>query len=141
MGQKSLYLEKKLLDLVLGATAYTAPVTLYLALYTVIPDGTASSGTEVTGTGYARLAITNNSTNFTNATGSASPASKTTGTTFTMATAGADWSSAANVVAWGLLDASSAGNLLWYGSVATPAPVLSGNTPVFASGGLVITEA
>ena len=32
------YLEDKVLDHVFGGTAYTAPSTLYVALYTVAPD-------------------------------------------------------------------------------------------------------
>ena len=53
------YLEDKVLDHVFGGTAYTAPATLYVALYTVAPDDTGG-GTEVTttGTAYARQTAT-----------------------------------------------------------------------------------
>ena len=47
------YLEDKVLDHVFGGTAYTAPATLYVALYTVAPDDTGG-GTEVTGGSYVR---------------------------------------------------------------------------------------
>ena len=45
------YLEDKVLDHVFGGTAYTAPSTLYVALYTVAPTDTGG-GTEVSGGGY-----------------------------------------------------------------------------------------
>ncbi len=41
------YLEDKVLDHVFGGNAYTAPATLYVALYTVAPTDTGG-GTEVT---------------------------------------------------------------------------------------------
>ena len=47
------YLEDKVLDHVFGGTAYTAPTTLYVALYTVAPTDTGG-GTEVSGGAYAR---------------------------------------------------------------------------------------
>ena len=42
------YLEDKVLDHGFGGTAYTAPTTLYVALYTVAPTDTGG-GTEVSG--------------------------------------------------------------------------------------------
>jgi hypothetical protein len=42
------YLEDKVLDHVFGGNAYTAPSTLYVALYTVAPSDTGG-GTEVSG--------------------------------------------------------------------------------------------
>ena len=42
------YLEDKVLDHVFGGNAYTAPTTLYVALYTVAPSDTGG-GTEVSG--------------------------------------------------------------------------------------------
>ena len=47
------YLEDKVLDHVFGGNAYTAPSTLYVALYTVAPTDTGG-GTEVSGGSYAR---------------------------------------------------------------------------------------
>ena len=53
MAAFSDYLENKVLGHVFGGTAYTAPSTLYVALYTVAPSDTGG-GTEVSGGGYAR---------------------------------------------------------------------------------------
>ena len=47
------FLETKVLDHVFGGTAYTAPTTLYVALYTAAPTD-SGGGTEVSGGAYAR---------------------------------------------------------------------------------------
>ena len=47
------YLENKVLLHVFGATAYTAPATLYVGLFTSNP-GETGGGTEVSGGSYAR---------------------------------------------------------------------------------------
>lgn len=62
-GSLSRYLKAALLEEAFGAAAFTAPATLYLALYTVAPTDNGG-GTEVTGGSYARKAVTNNTTNF-----------------------------------------------------------------------------
>ena len=47
MAGKSDYLENKVLDHILGNTAYTAPATLYFALFTSAPsDAGGGGGTE-----------------------------------------------------------------------------------------------
>ena len=138
MGSKSDYLEKALLDGVLGGSAFSLPATVYLALFTTDPTDVAASGTEATGTGYQRLAITNNATNWPAASGTT--ATKSNGTVLTMATAGGDWSSGSNMAYWALFDASSGGNKLYYGAITTPKPVLNGDTPSFAIGAISITE-
>lgn len=104
MGSFSDYLELELLDHVFGAAAYTAPATLYAAAYTSTPSD-SGGGTEVSGTNYSRVAITNNATNFPAASGGA----KSNGTAITFPTAGGSWGT---VTAIGLLDASSGGNLI-----------------------------
>ena len=135
-GRKSRYLSDKLLNLAGGSTL-TAPAHLFLALFTVMPGADDTGGTEATGTGYARLQLTTNTTNFPAATAG----SLTNGVDFVMATAGGDWSAAANIVGWGLYDASTSGNLWYSGPVTVPAAVLSGQTPTFPASDLTITEA
>ena len=54
MSAMSDYLENKILDHVLGTTAYTAPSTVYIGLATAsIADD--NSGTELTGNNYSRV--------------------------------------------------------------------------------------
>lgn len=125
------YLEDELLDHLLGGGDYSAPGTVYLALFTAAPTD-AGGGTEATGGGYVRLAITNNPSNFPNA----SDGEKTNGVDFTMFTASGAVSAAANMTHVGLYDASSGGNLLMWAAVDTPAAIASGDTPTFATGAL-----
>ena len=59
-------LQASILDEILGATAYAAIATHYLALYTAAIDDTLNGATanEAAYTSYARLALTNNTTIF-----------------------------------------------------------------------------
>jgi hypothetical protein len=131
-GSKSDYLENKLLDHVLGNVAYTAPTTVYVALYTVAPAD-SGGGTEVSGGGYARVAVANNSTNWPAASGG----SKSNGVDITFPTATADWGT---VVAFGIFDASTGGNLLYWATLTTSKSILNGDTAKFAAGSITITE-
>lgn len=131
-GSKSNYLENKVLDHILGNTAYSAPATTYIALYTVTP-GETNGGTEVTGGSYARVSVTNNTTNWPNA----SSGSKSSGADFTFPTATANWGT---VVAFGILDASTSGNLLYYGDLTVSKTISTGDTAKFATGDITITE-
>jgi hypothetical protein len=123
------YLENALLDHVLGKTTYTGPTTTYPALYTVTP-GDAGGGTEVTGGTYARVAVTNNTTNWPNASGG----SKSNGVDIDFGTATANWGT---VVAVAILDASSGGNFMFYGTLTTPKTVNSGDAFKFNATKLV----
>lgn len=137
-GSKSDYLEAKLLDHVLGATVFTTPSTVFIALFTASLSD-SGGGTEVStsgGTGYARVSVTNNTTNWPNASGT-SPTSKSNGTTFTFPTATADWGT---VVAFGIFDASSGGNLLYWATLNANKVVSNGDTASFSSSTITITE-
>ena len=58
MSNATNFLETAVLDHVLGNTAFTQPTTLYVGLLTAVSDGEAGSWTEVSGTNYARTAVT-----------------------------------------------------------------------------------
>jgi hypothetical protein len=131
-GSKSDYLELELLDHVLGNAAYSAPSTVYVALYTVAPTD-AGGGTEVTGGSYARKAVTNNATNWP----AAAAGAKSNGTAITFVTATASWGT---VVAFAILDAATNGNFLYWGDLTTPKTIGSGDTASFAVGDLDVTE-
>jgi hypothetical protein len=126
------YLELKVLDHILGATAYTAPATVYIALFTATPSD-SGGGTEVSGGSYARVSVTNNTTNWPNA----AAGSKANGATFTFPTASGSWGT---VTQFGIFDASSAGNLLYWGDLTSSQAVASGSTASFASGQITITQ-
>lgn len=138
MGSKSDYLEAKVLDHCLGAVTYTPPATVYFAVFTAAPSD-SGGGTEATSGSYARKSITNNATNFPNASGT-SPTLKSNGTAITMVTASAPWSSGADMTHWGLFDASTSGNLLYWGALTEAKPVGTGDTLTIPVGDLDITE-
>jgi hypothetical protein len=138
MGSKSDYLENRVLDHFLGATASSAPATVYVALYTTTVNDastgtTPSPGVEVTGGSYARKDVTNNATNWPAASGG----SKSNGTAITFVTATASWGT---VVAFAILDALTNGNILYWGAVSPSKAVGSGDTAQFAIGAIVATE-
>ena len=124
-----------LLNLILGATAFTSPTSIFVALYTATPTS-AGGGTEATGGGYSRTSVTNNTTNWPNASGGV----KSNGTSIAWAAATGNWSSGSNLTGAALLDASSAGNMYYFGDLTTAKPVLSGDTPSFATSALSVTE-
>jgi hypothetical protein len=130
-GSFSDFLELELLDHVFGNAAYTAPATLYVALFTAAPTD-AGGGTEVTGGSYARKAVTNNSTNFP----AASAGAKSNGAAITFVQATASWGT---VVAFAIFDASSGGNMLGWADLSASVAIASGDTATFAIGDLDIT--
>ena len=113
-----------------GGNAYTAPSTLYVALFTVAPSDTGG-GTEVSGGGYTRktAAFTVSGTNPTTA-------SNTAAIEYPTATA-----NYGTVVAVGVFDAASSGNLLAYANLSTSKVVSSGDIFRFNTGDLDITLA
>lgn len=131
-GSKSDFLELELLDHVLGNAAYSAPATVYVALYTVAPTD-AGGGTEVSGGSYARVAVTNNDTNWP----AASSGAKANGTVITFPTATAAWG---ECVAFAILDAASGGNFLYWADLTLNKTVGDGDTAQFAVGDLDVTE-
>ncbi len=119
------YLEYAVLNHVFGGSSYSAPGTLYIALYTVAPSDTGG-GTECSGGGYARQ-----SGAFTVSSGTASNTSA-----IEYPTATADYGS---VVAMGVFDALSGGNLLAYGTLTTSKTVSSGDVFRFNASEIDIT--
>jgi len=135
-GSKSNYLENAILDHVLGGGDYTRPATVYVALFTDSNTQTqrdAGTVTEVSGSAYARVAVTNNSTNWPAASGG----SKSNGTAITFPTPTGSWGT---VTAFGIYDASTAGNLLYHADLTASQAVASGNTVSFAVGALIVQE-
>jgi hypothetical protein len=123
-GNISDYLENKLLDHFLGTTSYTMPSTIYVGLYTVAPND-AGGGTEVVGGSYARKTAT-----FTSASGGAS--SNTSNIDFTNMPA-------CTVVAIGVHDALTSGNLLVWGTLASNKALDAGDTLRISTGDLDIS--
>lgn len=125
MSSFSDYLENAVLNHVFRNTALTSPTTVHLALYTVLPTD-AGGGTQVTGAGYARQAITF---------GAPSAGVITNTNTINFTAAGGNYGA---VVGVGIFDASTAGNLLAWDDI-TSATVNDGDTLQFAAGSISIT--
>jgi len=124
-SKKSNYLKSKIVKHVKGEASYTMPTTLYLALYTTDPT-VADTGTEVTGGSYSRKSISF-------AAESGGSAASNAAINFTsMPTTTASH--------WGIRDAASGGNLLYFGNFDIAQAITSGQTFTIASGNVVITE-
>ena len=120
---------------VLRATNITAPANVYVGLFSVNPADDASAGTELTGAGgYARQQVTFGAPE--TDTGNVRKISNTGVLTFGPAT-GADW---AEAVGFGIFDALTLGNLLYWDSLTTPKTVQVGDKLEFAAGALVVKE-
>lgn len=130
MSAKSNYLEKAVLDHVLGTSAMTSP-TVYLSLYTSNP-AEDDSGTELSGNGYARQSVSFNAAS----SGAGSATGPTVAKDFTAS--GGNWGT---VTHFGLHDASSSGNLLYYGALSEDKLIEDGDTLRFAIASITITEA
>jgi hypothetical protein len=127
-GSKSDYLENEILDHILKTTSYTVPTNIYVALYTAAPTD-AGGGTEVSGNAYGRIA----KNTWDAASGGATE--NTGAVTFNQATG--DWGT---VVAFGLHDNSTGGNLLYWGDLTANKAVNNGDTAEFADGAIDIVE-
>lgn len=119
------YLETKVLDHVFGGTSYTAPSTLYVALFTAAPSD-SGGGTEVSGGGYARQTIAFTTSGDTTSNNAA----------IEFPTATANYGTVTHV---GIYDASSAGNLMAWAALTSSKTIETGDVFRIPSGDLDIT--
>ena len=108
-------------------------VTAYAGLFSTAPADDNSAGTELSGNGYARQTITFGAP--VSATGNVRKVSNTNNIQFGPALA--DWPQA---VAFGVFDAQSSGNLLYWDALPTPKIIQQGDFGQFAPGSLVVEE-
>jgi hypothetical protein len=136
-GSKSNYLENLSLDSILGGPAFTRPSVVYVGLLTDSNTGAqrdAGDVTEVTSAGgYTRVAVTNNPANWP----AASAGQKSNANAITFPTATASWGT---VQAFGIWDAASSGNLLFWGNLSASQAISTGDTPNFGAGTIRIAE-
>ena len=122
------YGEDLVLDWLFTTGAATRPTSWYVSLYTVAPTE-STGGTEVSGGSYARV-----STSFTVSGTAPTTASNTAAVEF--AEASATWGT---VVAAGIMDALSGGNLIAFASLTTSKAIDTGDVLRFNAGALDIT--
>lgn len=128
------YTENELLDHLLGKGTrdFSSPTTLAVALFTAL-TGTESTTdeptfTEVSGNGYARTAVTF---------GAASLGSASNSADVTFPTAnGGDFGTITHI---GVYDATSGGNLLFYGALTVSKTVQDGDTFEIKASNLTVT--
>jgi hypothetical protein len=128
MSEISNYLENALINVTLRATSYTAPTTVYVALFTSDPTD-AGSGTEVStsGTSYARVSATF---------GAPSNGASVTTADVTFPQATASW----GTVGWiGIYDALTTGNLLYHTPLDASKTIDIGDIFKIATGNLSVT--
>lgn len=140
-GSMSDVYEKKVLDLIFrndNASA-TEPLGLddtnvWIGLFTATPSDTGG-GTEVTGGSYARAAVARTGAGFDAASG-ASPAETANTGEVEFPTATELWGT---VTQFGIFDAVSGGNLIFWGDVLEAKIVGVGDTVSYAAGTLTVT--
>jgi hypothetical protein len=131
------YLENKLLDHVLTATAFTQPAARYLALFTGtaadvkgrLEAGTLTDEISTSGSAYSRKAITFDA---------AASGSSASAATVTFDTATGNWGT---ITCIAVMDGTTAGagNVLFYGEVTTPKTIETGDTFQVSQGNLTIS--
>lgn len=144
MSALSDFLENKLIDQLFRAQSAPTTSTLYVGLLTAAPSDTGG-GTEVSGGDYARVAVTSSLANWagTQSAGSTVASSGTGGQTsnnnaITFPTPAAGWGT---VTHFGIYDASTSGNLLFYGQLTIAKTINQSDTVTFPAGSLTITFA
>lgn len=131
MAAFSNYLENELLDHTLRNEAYTAPASVWIALHTA--DNGLEAGTitgEVIGGSYARMEVGGASgRNFTLAAAGLSDNAQD----IVFVTATANWGTVTHM---SIMDASTAGNVLYHGALTLSKTVNNGDTFKFNLGDL-----
>jgi hypothetical protein len=126
MAEFTNYLENKLLDHVLNNESFTSPTTVYVGLFTAAPTDTAS-GTEVSGNSYARQVLS---------VSTASDGVVTSDSDITFPQATGNWGT---IVALGVHDALSSGNLLMYTDLTTSKTIETGDILKVSTGSFTVS--
>ena len=104
-----------------------SPTTVYAALFTAAPNP-GGGGTEVSGGSYARAAVAFDPADSGNC--------ANTGVV-TFPTASGAWGT---ITSMGIYDASTGGNLLYFGDLGTPKAITTGDVAAFGVGALNVVE-
>lgn len=109
------------------------PATLYFGLYTAAPNADGTAGTEVTGGGYARVALTNNAANWP----AAALRQKANAAAITFASATALWGTVNSI---GVFAAATGGTPKEFSPLVTSRTINSGDTFSIPISQFVVTE-
>ena len=128
MSAMSDYLENEILDHILGTVAYTMPTTVYVGLSTGSFNDD-NSGTELSGSNYARESISFGAA-------ASGTASNDAAVEFNAATG--SWGTVSH---FGIFDALTSGNLLIHGALTASKVIETGDILKIAIGDMDITAA
>ena len=132
----SQYMESLILGWLKGTAFPATLANTYVALFTTAPtDDSGAGAVEVSGNAYAREAVASSNWGAISG-GLSTPSQISNGTAVTFPTPTGSWGT---IVAIGLYDASSAGHLLYWNTIASQV-INSGFVASFAAGALVITQ-
>jgi hypothetical protein len=123
---KSAYLRDNLIEHALGVASFTMPTNVFLALFTTDPT-INNTGTELSGGSYARQQLSL-------AAASNGRCASNTAETFSSLPA-------CIITHWGIYDASTNGNLLYFGKFDIPIIRNAAEDLVIASGNIAVSEA
>ena len=136
MSDMTNYLEDEIIKHIFRTGSFTKPTVLYVALFTAAPSD-AGGGTEVTGGSYARAQLDPADANWTATAGGDGQTDNASDITFPSPTA--NWGT---VTHFAIMDASTAGNMLFHKALTTSKTVNSGDAaPKFSTGALTVTLA
>lgn len=133
MGTLTNFATTELVDHVFKA-AYSPSATLYIALCTTTPTAASTGSTivETDYTSYVRKSFTSSST-------FGAAATRKVVQSAQLEFAAATGAGSLDINSWAILDASSAGNCLAFGSFSSAFPIASGNTPRIAASEIEIS--
>lgn len=120
--------EQKILDAGFGTGTLTKPANVHVALFSTAPTD-STSGTEVTGNGYARQTVTFS--------GASNGLIQSSGNVTFTANAASTWTTA---VAVALMDASTSGNIMVFGALSPTRTLKDSETLTFESTDIEVTQ-
>ena len=132
MSAFSNYLEDQITGWIAGTTFASAPTATFVQLYNGDPTDTGSSGTAL----YSRVSVASGAGSWTRGTGGNGTITNASAITITSS---ATATASATYVA--VFDASSSGNLLFYGALTTAKTIASGDEVKFNASALTLTVA
>lgn len=135
MSAMSDYLEGELIKHIFRTGSFTKPTVLAVGLFTAAPSD-AGGGTEVAGGSYARASLNPLDANWAAPTAGNGVTSNSSVITFATPTAG--WG---NVTHFGIFDAASGGNLLFWGALTIAKTINQSDAVTFPAGSLTVTFA
>jgi len=125
---------RAILQNLFGRVSFTPVATMYIGLSTTNPGTSGTGITEPSGGSYARVAVTNNTTNWVLDSGGAALIDN--GAQIDFPESSASWGTITHIF---IADALTSGNILYYGTLSTSRAIATATTIYFPIGALDIT--